>query len=121
MKSDPEYKRFMQRHDIHQEVGDVELVTEAQLNDKRHSVSRAISLIEQKESQIGATNGDRLTKEMFKRLIAKIEVAEIYCPPHLPQTTSCQNPTSLTLNPKLLPMPTKTRQLTHPSPGIQNK
>ena len=40
MQDDPEYRWLMKRHNLHQELGEVEILTKEQLNEKRHNMRR---------------------------------------------------------------------------------
>ena len=82
-QDDPEYRWLMKTHDLHQEFGDVEMLTKEQLNEKRHNVNRVINVIKQDLRRKGLGNCERLIQTMFKIVIVKIEVAEVYNPPRV--------------------------------------
>ena len=83
MKEDPEYRRLVQKHNLDQEPGELEMITEAQVRERRHNIQKAILTIEDNMKQVPEGNGVRLTRTMLKSLLAKIEVAEIYSPPRV--------------------------------------
>ena len=51
MEDDPEYRQLVHKHVSQREAGDVELLTEAQIAEKRKNVLRAMHSIEQRERQ----------------------------------------------------------------------
>ena len=53
---------------------------EAQINEKRHNVLKAINTIERNLQKITGNVEQKFTQTMFKHLIAKMEVAEVYSP-----------------------------------------
>ena len=83
MQNDPEYRRLMHKHEWHQEVGDVEILTEEQVNERRHNVNKAIASIERGARRDAGNLGSQLTHAMFQQLFAKIEVSEVYSPPRV--------------------------------------
>ena len=83
MQNDPEYRRFMHKHEWHQDVGGIEILTEEQVKERRHNVSKAINAIEQRARRDTGNLGQQLTHTMFQKLLAKIEVSEVYSPPRV--------------------------------------
>ena len=83
MQNDPEYRRLMHKHEVHQEAGDVEILTEAQINERRHNVLEAINTIERGAQGETKNIEQQLTQTMFKHLLAEMEMAEIYSPPRV--------------------------------------
>ena len=71
----------MQKHNLDQENGDLEIVIEARVQERRHNVQRPIFTIENEMRRNPENNGTRITKTMFKKWLTKMEVAEIYSPP----------------------------------------
>ena len=80
MQQDPEYRRLMYKHEVQQEAGNIEILTEAQVMEKRHNVMKAIATIEKNIRETTLNMERQLTQTMFKHLIAKMEVAEVYSP-----------------------------------------
>ena len=58
----------------------MEMLTEAQVRERRHNVLRAIAAIEKKIHETTYNLEQQLTHTMFKDLIAQMEVAEVYSP-----------------------------------------
>ena len=83
MQKDPEYRRLMHKHELHHEAGQIEILTEAQVNERRHNVQRAINVIEREARKGIKSVEQQLTHTMVTHLLAKIEVAEIYSPPRV--------------------------------------
>ena len=53
---------------------------EAQIQEQRHIVFQAISTIENNLQETATNMEQRLTQTMFKHLIAKMEVVDVYSP-----------------------------------------
>ena len=83
MLKDPEYRRLMHKHDINQQAGDIEMLTEAQINEKRHNVMRVIATLEENIKRIEENLKEQLTQTVFNHIFAKMEVAEVYSPPRV--------------------------------------
>ena len=83
MQTDQEYRRLMHKHEPHHEAGDIELITEAQVKERRLNVEKAIKAIERRTRSDRNNMGRQLTDTMFQNLLAKIEVAEVYGPPRV--------------------------------------
>ena len=73
MQQDHEYRRFMHKHEVHHEAGELEILTGAQINEKRHNLQNIRSTRQNMEQ--------RLTQTMYKHLLAKMEVAEVQVHP----------------------------------------
>ena len=85
MQTDPEYRRLMHKHEPHHEAGHIEILTEAQINERKHNIQRAVNIIERRMyNDVGGLE-KRLTHTMVKHLLAKMEVAEVYSPPRVPE------------------------------------
>ena len=80
MQNDQEYKRLMYKHEVHQEAGNLEMLTEAQVRERHHNVLRAIAAIEKKIHETIYNMEQQFIQTLFKDLIAKMEVAEVYSP-----------------------------------------
>ena len=80
MQDDLEYRRLLHKHEVHQEAGNVEMPTEAQINEKRHNVQKAANAIERDLKGIARNVEKRFTQIVFNHLFAKMEVAEIDSP-----------------------------------------
>ena len=77
---------MIHKHEPHQEVGDIELFRDEQIAERRNSVPRRIRSIKQRErSRPKEFNnlGRQLSNTMFKNLLMKIEVVEVYSPPRV--------------------------------------
>ena len=83
MQQDLEYRRFMHKHEVHHEAGELEIFTEAQINEKRHNLQRAINTIDENIRGARQNMEQRLTQTMCKHLLAMMEVAEVYSPPRV--------------------------------------
>ena len=71
------------KHVPQQQAGDVEIVTEEQVAEKRKHVLKAIQNIEQRERLDRGNLGQQLSHTMVKNLLAEIEMAEVYSPPRV--------------------------------------
>ena len=83
MREDPEYRRLIHKHEPHQQAGEIEILTEAQVMEKKHSVLKAIKFIEQQEKRKDSNLESQLTQTPIKNMLAKMEVAEVYSPPRV--------------------------------------
>ena len=83
MQTDPVYRRLMHKHEPHHEAGHMETLTQAQVNERRHNVEKAVKAVERKTRNNPGGLGQQLTTTMFQNLLAKIEVAEVYSPPRV--------------------------------------
>ena len=81
MREDPEYRKPLYKHQPHQEAGDIEILTDEQVMEKRNNVTKAIQHIERGYTCNRANLEQQLTSTMIKNLLAKIDVAEVHSPP----------------------------------------
>ena len=92
MRSDPEYRRLMYKREPHQEAGELEILTEEQVAERRHNVQRAINVIEQRYKGKHTGMGQQLTHVMLKNLIMNVQVAEVYSPPRVTKMAETMGP-----------------------------
>ena len=80
MQDDLEYRGFMHRHEFNQEAGDVAMLTESQIKERRHNALKAIHVTEKNLQKVAGNVGQQFTQTMFNHLIAKMEAAEAHSP-----------------------------------------
>ena len=80
MQQDPEYRKLMHKHEAHHGAGDVEIFTEAQINERRHNLQKAIHTIEDNIKSIVQNMEQKLAQTMCKHLLAKMEVVDVHIP-----------------------------------------
>lgn len=83
MKKDPEYRKVLQKHEQQREVGDLEVLIVEQMEEMRGCVRKAIHCIQQKLAREQHNLSAHMDTTMFKTLIGKMEVAEVYSPPRV--------------------------------------
>ena len=72
MRDDPDYRRLVHKHEPHQEAGDVEVLTEEQVSERKHNVKRAIYSIEQKQKREQSNLEKQLSHTILKNLLMEI-------------------------------------------------
>ena len=84
MEGDPEYKKLLERHGVTIGMLNAEVLTEVQVNIRKHQVEKAIEEIERRERQHKRSVKEvGLNQMMRKIMFEQMEVAEVYSPPRV--------------------------------------
>ena len=76
----------MHKHEPHHEAGNIQIVTEEQVNERRHNAEKAIMIVERNARCNAIDVGKHFAPSIFKHLIAKMVVAEAHSAPRVTDT-----------------------------------